>query len=126
MPKTPPFVGGTISLGQEWLVDARGCPPERLRDPKALAALFETLVVELKLSVVGTPQWHVFPGPGGITGLAMLSESHLAIHTFPEHGVATLSIYSCRDRAMPPLAALVGRALQSNDVGVHEVKRGGA
>ena len=117
-------MGGTVQLGQEWLVDASGCDPQALRTPAALAALFEALVVELSLHVVGTPQWHVFPGPGGVTGVAMLSESHLAIHTFPEHRSAALSIYSCRTRPTPPLAALLERHLGAKDVVVREVPRG--
>lgn len=115
--------GDTVQLGQEWLVDASGCPPEALRDTRVLAALFEELVVQLRLHVVGTPQWHAFPGPGGVTGLALLSESHLAIHTFPEHGFAALSVYSCRERAEPGLEALVRRHLGARAVQVRTVRR---
>ena len=50
-----------LTTGQEWLVDASGCAPERLKDAAALAALFEELVVLLELKVMGQPQWHVFP-----------------------------------------------------------------
>jgi len=93
-------VGG-VSVGREWLVDASGCDAAVLKDARALAGLFEELVVCLGLSVVGTPQWHCFGGPGGVTGLALLSESHLAIHTFPEHRYAALSIYSCGEPQPP-------------------------
>lgn len=113
----------TLSVGQEWLVDASGCPPARLKDPTVLAGLFEALIIELKLHVVGTPQWHVFPEPGGITGLALLSESHLAIHTFPEHGYAALSIYSCRPRSEPDLAALVKQHLGASALTVRTLPR---
>lgn len=122
---TPPSVGKTnaLSVGQEWLVDASGCPPARLTDQRVLASFFEALIIELKLQVVGTPQWHVFPQPGGITGLALLSESHLAIHTFPEHGYAALSIYSCRTQPEPELATLVKKHLGATSLTVRIVPR---
>ena len=104
-------------------MDASGCPPEFLRDVPRLAGLFESLIVTLKLQVVGTPQWHVFPGPGGVTGLALLSESHLGIHTFPEHGFAALSVYSCTPRAAPDFEALLTKALSPTRVVVRCVPR---
>jgi len=114
----------TLTTGQEWLVDASGCTPERLKDRAALAALFEELVVLLELRVVGQPQWHVFPEPGGITGLALLAESHLAIHTFPEHGFAALNVYCCRTRPRPDFEALVARFLGARGCSVRELARG--
>ncbi len=113
------------TTGQEWLIDATGCDPARLRDVAALSALFEALVVGLSLRIVGTPQWHVFPPPGGITGLALLSESHVAIHTFPEHGFAALNVYCCRTRAPADFAALLRQHLGAMACEVRELPRGG-
>lgn len=111
------------SLGQEWLIDASDCDPRALKDVRVLSALFEELIVTLKLSVIGTPQWHVFPEPGGITGLALLSESHLAIHTFPEHRYAALSIYSCSAREPLDFAALLKRHLGAQSLTVRTLAR---
>jgi S-adenosylmethionine decarboxylase len=113
-----------LTTGQEWLVDASGCAPERLKDQAALAALFEELIVLLGLKVVGQPQWHVFPGPGGITGLALLAESHLAIHTFPENGFAALNLYCCRTRPRPDFEGMVARHLGATSSHVRELARG--
>lgn len=113
-----------MTTGQEWLVEIGGCSAERLRDARALAALFDTLVHGLELTVIGSPQWHVFPEPGGITGLALLSESHLSIHTFPEHGYAALNVYSCRVRPVPDFQRLLAESLGAATVSVREVKRG--
>lgn len=96
-----------------------------MRDAGALAALFEELVRLLELKVVAPPQWHVFPGPGGVTGLALLAESHLAVHTFPEHGFAALNVYCCRRRARPHFEALVERYLGASSCQVRELVRGG-
>lgn len=84
--------------GVEWIVEAYGCAPERLRDHEALQALVAQLIADLDLHACGDAQWHQFPGAGGITGLCMLSESHLACHSFPEYGTLCLNLFCCRPR----------------------------
>jgi len=107
------------------VIDAFGCEPERLRDPDVVSALLDEIVRVLELTVVGTPQRHAFPPPGGVTALYLLSESHLAIHTFPEAGIATLDLYCCRPRPVPDWAALCVR-LGATRVTVRELTRGTA
>jgi len=87
-----------MTPGCEWVVEAFGCQPEALRELVSLQSLFAALIEGLDLHPVGEAQWHQFPGPGGITGLALLAESHLACHTFPEHGALCLNLFCCRPR----------------------------
>ena len=85
--------------GIEWIVEAHGCSPESLRELSALRTLFEKLIRDLQLRVVGEPHWHQFPYPGGITALYLLAESHLACHTFPEYQSLCLNLFCCVPRA---------------------------
>lgn len=85
--------------GIEWVVEAWGCSAESLRDRCILQSLFESLISDLRLRPIGPPVWHQFPGTGGITGLSLLSESHLACHTFPEHQSVCLNLFCCVPRA---------------------------
>jgi S-adenosylmethionine decarboxylase len=110
--------------GTAWVIDAFGCAPERLRDPAAVGAMLDEVVRILELTVVGAPQRHAFPPPGGVTALYLLSESHLAIHTFPESGLATIDLYCCRPRAPLDWSALIARALGATRVTVRELVRG--
>jgi len=87
-----------INVGTEWMIDARGCNAEHLADLDRMRGLCERIIRELDLKVIGDGQWHQFPAPGGVTGLYLLSESHLACHTYPELGVATFNLYCCRPR----------------------------
>jgi S-adenosylmethionine decarboxylase len=87
-----------LTVGTEWLIEASGCDAGALGDVGRLREVFARAVAELGLQVVGEPLWHKFPGPGGVTGLVMLTESHLACHTYPEFGVATFNLYCCRER----------------------------
>lgn len=111
-------------LGSEWIVDAAGCRAEALCEGTLLEALCMTVIDDLDLHVVGSPQWHQFAGPGGWTGLYLLSESHLAIHTFPEHGLATLNLYCCRERERWDWEARLGDWLGAQAVTVRCVDRG--
>jgi S-adenosylmethionine decarboxylase len=98
--------------GIEWIIDAHGCDPAALRDVDRLRELFHHLIDTLGLSPVAEPLWHRFPAPGGVTGLVMLAESHLACHTFPEFGSICLNLFCCRPRpdwdADPILVAYLG------------------
>jgi S-adenosylmethionine decarboxylase len=91
-----------MNVGTEWLVDAEGCSAELLRNVETVQSLCDEVIADLGLRVVGEPMWHQFPQPGGVTGLYLLTESHLACHTFPETGLATFNLYCCRPR--PPFA----------------------
>ena len=114
-----------MNVGTEWLVDAEGCAPELLRDINAVRGLCEEVVADLDLRVVGEPMFHQFPEPGGVTGLYLLTESHLACHTFPEAGLATFNLYCCRPRSPFTWEERVIALLGADRVTVRTATRGG-
>ena len=113
-------------IGSEWLVDAAGCRPESLTSVETLQSLFARVIAELDLHPIHEPRFHVFPSPGGITGFVMLTESHLACHTYPEHGVITINLYCCRPRAEWPWRERLTEILGAASVDVTEIVRGAA
>ena len=112
------------NVGIEWVVDAVGCRPSSLRDVRKLQAVVARAIDELGLLVLGTPAWHVFEGQGGVTGLVMLTESHLAVHTYPEFGVATFNLYCCAERPEWSWAERLTEELDAAEVVVRTVVRG--
>ncbi len=74
------------------------CDAALLDDAQAIALLCCTLTDDCDLSVMAD-RWVTFPGlggqRGGVTGVVLLAESHVAIHTWPELGNVTLDIYVC-------------------------------
>ncbi len=67
---------------------------------------------------------HVFEPNGGISGVAVLSESHISCHTWPEKGFAAFDVFMCGD-AQPELAIPVfDAACKPKRVVVEEIKRG--
>jgi S-adenosylmethionine decarboxylase len=115
-----------MHAGTEWLVDAEACRPELLRDLATLHGLCDQIIEQLHLHVVGVGQWHQFVGPGGVTGLFLLTESHLACHTYPETGRATFNLYCCRARPDWPWSERLRQWLGAECVTVRTVSRGGA
>jgi S-adenosylmethionine decarboxylase len=113
-----------IPLGAEWIVDAYGCDPGRLCSSVDLVRLFARVVEEMDLHPTNEAVWHVFPGAGGITGVLLLSESHLTCHTFPERGFAALNLYSCRPAREWPWGERLKEALGAARVTVRAVPRG--
>jgi S-adenosylmethionine decarboxylase len=109
--------------GCEWLIEAHGCDDNALRDVPKLQALFDRIVAELALHPVAAPTWHKFPGEGGVTGLCLLAESHLACHTFPEHQSLCLNVFCCRPRPQWDFAGYLRRQFGADNVQVRQVER---
>ena len=127
--------------GLHLTADARGCDASApaMREPAALRVLCLAAVARAGLTPVGE-LFHRFepndpnnpdhpPGGGGITGVVLLAESHLAVHTWPELGAVTLDVYVCNfgadnsARAHSLLGALV-EAFAPARVERHELVRG--
>jgi S-adenosylmethionine decarboxylase len=113
-----------LNAGTEWLVDAKNCSAELLRDLDGIRRICEQIIDDLELRVVGSGVWHKFPHPGGVTCLFLLTESHLACHTYPELGVATFNLYCCRNRPRWDWEKKLSDALSASIVSVRVVTRG--
>ena len=113
----------TPNGGEEWVVEAFGCDAARLADPSVLEALVADLVASLRLRPVAPTLWHAFPAPGGVTGLVLLAESHLALHTFPEHGSICVNLFCCVPRPAWDWPEGLARHLAAGDVRVRRLDR---
>jgi S-adenosylmethionine decarboxylase len=109
--------------GREWIVEAFGCDRRALTNQERLEALFQSLIRALDLHPLDKSNWHQFPGTGGITGVTLLTESHVACHTFPEYGSLCLNVFCCRPRPGMDFEALLKQEFGATQVSVREVER---
>ena len=110
-------------VGTEWLIEATGCEPARLRDETVLRSAMQTVISDLGLKAIGSV-WHTFPDAGGVTGMIALTESHLACHTYPEHSTATFNLYCCRERPEWDWNSHLRELLGAMNVSVLRIERG--
>ena len=111
------------SPGMEWVVDAFGCREDAARSIDTLNRLATLLIRDLELHPAAPPLWRSFDG-GGVTGLFLLTESHLTCHTFPESGFIALNLYCCRQRAAWPWEQHLTELFGATRVQVRELARG--
>lgn len=124
--------------GLHLTADLRGCDPSQpaMTSLDALRTLCLAAVQGAGLQPVGE-LFHRFPQPpgaaseSGITGVVLLAESHLAVHTWPELGAVTLDVYVCNfgadnTRRAHALAERLIGAFAPAQVERQALQRGGA
>ncbi|MCD6228040.1 MAG: adenosylmethionine decarboxylase [Candidatus Omnitrophica bacterium] len=67
---------------------------------------------------------HKFSPYGGISGVAIIKESHLSIHSWPEYGYAAIDIFVCGTVNPYKAIPVIKKGFETNDIQVVEVKRG--
>ena len=87
------------ALGNHLLVELYGCDRARLDDEEFLRAHGEAAAAAMRATVVAVHS-HRFE-PVGVSVVVVLAESHLALHTWPEHGTASVDIFVCSPQTDP-------------------------
>ena len=111
------------ALGTHLLLEMNECDPLLLDDMVMVKEVLLAAAEEAGATVVGEV-FHKF-SPVGVTGIVGIAESHISIHTWPEHRYAAVDIFTCGENLKPMEAAhFVAEGLQAQHCNVMEVKRG--
>lgn len=111
------------TLGRHLLLDLKGCNKELLNDLDFLKSALFSIAEQLGAQVLGE-SFHRFE-PQGISGVVLITGSHLCIHTWPEFGYAAIDIFTYGDLFQPEAAAkLLTEKLEAENPSVVELKRG--
>lgn len=111
------------ALGTHLLVELRDCNAEVLKSLERVQEALVSAAKEAAATIVDV-SFHEF-NPFGISGMVVIAESHLSVHTWPEYGYAAVDIFTCGDVIKPEVAAghLIER-FESKNPSVVEMKRG--
>lgn len=111
------------SLGRHLLVEFYNCEPKILMDIGAIEDILVGAAKYARAHIVDVV-FHTF-NPHGISGVVVVQESHLAIHTWPEYGFASVDIYTCGQTVNPWKAYhYLLKHLKAKNSTAMEMKRG--
>lgn len=111
------------ALGRHLLIELKDCNVEVLNDLGFLKRCLHDAADQIGATVVNEC-YHEF-SPQGVSGVLVISESHICIHTWPEHGYAAVDVFTCGNSVKPELAVnpLVEK-LEAKNSSFIELKRG--
>lgn len=111
------------ALGTHIIVELSDCNPQVLSDVDQVTDILVTAAKQANAEVLQTA-FHRFT-PQGVSGVVVIAESHLSIHTWPEYGYAAMDIYTCGDHTDPWKACrYAAEKFQAKQMLTTEVRRG--
>ena len=94
-------MGNVGTVGRHFIVEMWGCDNEMIHDPEKVMDILHSAVKDARATVIKSAS-HQFD-PSGVTGIAILAESHISIHTWPEEGYVAADIFTCGTNTDPAL-----------------------
>lgn len=111
------------SLGHHILVELYGCDPHILNSIEAIESEMKNAAIKSGATIVDT-SFHMF-SPYGVSGVVVIAESHLAVHTWPEYGYAAVDLFTCGDDVNPWTAyRYLEKIFKAQYASTVEIKRG--
>ena len=111
------------SLGRHVLAEFYGCTFETLNDPEVV----KRYMTEAALAAGADIRESVFHkfSPQGVSGVVVISESHLAIHTWPELGYAAVDVFTCGNKVNPwDACKYLSEVFKAEHITATEMRRG--
>ncbi|WP_332629104.1 adenosylmethionine decarboxylase [Halalkalibacter flavus] len=110
------------TIGRHVIAELWGCNVEKLNN----MGFIEQLFVDAALKSGAEVREVAFSkfAPQGVSGVVIISESHLTIHSFPEHGYASVDVYTCGDLDPNVAANYIAELLHAKSSEVIEIRRG--
>ncbi len=110
-------------LGVQLLAEMWDCNPDKLNDVKGIEEMMIAAAKKSEAQILKVV-FHPFE-PHGVSGVVVIAQSHLTIHTWPELDYAAVDIFTCGDD-VDPWTALesIAQYLDAEDAHVIEISRG--
>ncbi|MBP7211967.1 S-adenosylmethionine decarboxylase proenzyme [bacterium] len=112
-----------MHLGQHVLAEFFECDPNILNNVELVEKLMLNAALECGATIV-QKCFHMF-NPYGVSGVVIIAESHLAIHTWPELGYAAVDLFTCGDKCDPKVSyEYLKKMFNSQNASFTELQRG--
>lgn len=111
--------------GRHGLLDLYCCDENILRDAARLQTILEQAAAAARATVLYR-RFHTFGGAGGVTGVLLLAESHISIHTWPEYGFAAVDVFLCGRMPSENARRVLEEALGAERAEWRNIPRGNA
>ncbi len=109
-------------LGKQLVLELYECPLEIIDNQLIVEQALLATAAAIQATVVDIV-FHKF-SPQGVSGVVVIMESHIAIHTWPEHGYAAVDIFTCGDMDLAPGVEVIRTLLQAGRVKEQLIFRG--
>ncbi len=110
------------TIGRHVISELWGCDLSKLNDVNQIEQIFVDAALRSGAEVREVA-FHKF-APQGVSGVVIISESHLTIHSFPEHGYASIDVYTCGDLDPNVAADYIAESLNAQTREFIEIPRG--
>ncbi len=118
----------TTGFGPHLMLDLNDCDVELLKDLDHCASILNDLPDHIGMTKITQPYCFRYSGlvpeDEGITGMVIIAESHISIHTFPIKGYAFIDVFSCRDFDVDEARDYLIKAFKSQDPQTFVTERG--
>jgi S-adenosylmethionine decarboxylase len=109
-------------------IDGFGGNPRLLGNEDLVRNLLDRYPDEIGMTKITTPHCFEYhgekPEDWGVSGFVIIAESHIAVHTFPEHGQVWVDIFSCKGFDETPAIDLIVEAFELQSTRIHKLERG--
>ncbi len=109
-------------LGKHTILEFYDCPDSLLSNPEEIQQHLEAAALAMGATIIES-RFHHF-SPLGVSGVIIIAESHLTIHTWPEYQYAAVDVFTCGDIDVEKGVALLEKLLQAGKTEVQLLERG--
>jgi len=109
-------------LGKHLIIELYNCGAALLSDPKQIEIILQETALVMGATIVQS-NFHHFT-PLGVSGVVIIKESHLTIHTWPEHGYAAVDVFTCGEIQLEKGIEFLKEKFETGEVEVQLLERG--
>ncbi|MCE5222642.1 adenosylmethionine decarboxylase [bacterium] len=91
-----------LTLGKHYIIELSKCNAEVLNNLSKVKDVLSQAAIRANAEIKELAFHHFYPQ--GVSGVVVIAESHISVHTWPENGYAALDIYTCGEKADPKVA----------------------